>query len=387
MKNILIAELIDNTYFDAPVYLDENYILLTPDTPVTSDLNRRLDKWGYTGVYSDGKPKDSPAFESSEDHVAATAILDSDIKEKTKIDSSRSLYYSVINFIKEIFKTYKQNNTLDIAPITEKVKELIQTIKTDRDYILRFPEFHYPSENYIYRHSVNNAVLALCLGELLKLPPHRMIELGIAALLHDIGMLKIPDEVYLNSQPLSPGQRKIVNAHTVLGYKILRGFSVADDIALTALEHHERLDGSGYPQRLKADKISLFSKIIAITCSYEAIISERPFKHVMDGHKALLELLKSRQKLYDENIIRALIYSISLYPIGTAVLLSNGAIARVVKTNPENPKLPVVQILVDQEAKPIEEYLIVKTSQETEITIKRTLTTEEAKHLKPVAKS
>lgn len=381
MKEISVLELQEGNYFDSPVYLDEAFILVSPDTPLTEELIQRLKNWGYETVLSDGSLSQAPAYISSGAANSASSVLDMDIRDKQDIVDAKKLYYALVNFTLESFKKYKEDNHLNIPRISDRIKQLIDMMKSSRDAILRYPEFVYPSENYMYVHSVNSAILALAIGELMKLPPHRMIELGLAALLHDIGMLKLPDAVYLKEGDLSDKEFQLIRAHTTLGYKILKGFSVSEEIALAAEEHHERLDGSGYPKALSGDKINLYSRIVAVVCSYDAITSKRMFKTQSDAHTAVMELLKGRNKRYDENVIRSLIVCASAYPLGSVVLLSDESIGRVTKTNPESPRFPFVQVLIDKEGKRTEEPLLIKTAEENGVSIQRCFSPDEAEQL------
>lgn len=381
MKEISVLELQEGNYFDAPVYLDEAFILLSPDTPLSEGLIQRLKHWGYEKVFSDGSLSEAPAYISSGAATTASSVLDMDVRDKQEIGDAKKLYYSLVNYTLESFKRFKEDNRLNIPQLSERIKELIDTIKSNRDPILRYPEFVYPSENYMYVHSVNSAILALAIGELMKLPPHRMIELGLAALLHDVGMLKLPDAVYLKVENLSEKEFQLVRAHTTLGYKILKGFSVSEEIALAAEEHHERLDGSGYPKKLQGDKISFYSRIVAVVCSYDAITSKRMFKTQNDAHAAVMELLKGRNKSYDENVIRSLIVCVSAYPLGSLVLLSDDSIGRVTKTNPESPRFPFVQVLIDKNGTRIEEPLLIKTAEENGVSIKSCFAPDETEQL------
>jgi putative nucleotidyltransferase with HDIG domain len=381
MKEISVLELQPEHYFDSPVYLDETFILLSPDTPLTDELIQRLKNWGYEKVLCDGQLSEAPAYISSGAATTATSVLDMDVREEQQLEEAKKLYYSLVNFSLESFKKYKEDNQLNIPRLSERIKQLIDTMKSSRDAVLRYPEFIYPSENYMYVHSVNSAILALAIGELMKLPPHRLIELGLAALLHDIGMLKLPDAVYLKEESLSDKELQLVRAHTTLGYKILKGFSVSEEIALAAEEHHERLDGSGYPKALRGDKISLYSRIIAVVCSYDAITSRRLFKSQNDAHSALMELLKGRNKNYDESVVRSLIVCISAYPLGSLVQLSDESIGRVTRTNPESPRFPFVQVLIDKQGNRVTESLLIKTVEENGISIQRCLTPSEAEQL------
>jgi HD-GYP domain-containing protein (c-di-GMP phosphodiesterase class II) len=199
-------------------------------------------------------------------------------------------------------------------------------------------------KNYLTSHSVRSTIISIVIGTYLKLPPHRLIELGVAALLHEIGMFKLPPQTYLSNRPLSPQERKAIIKHPILGFNVLKSFDFPLVISLAALEHHERENGSGYPQGINGEKISLYAKIISVACSYEALSSKRPHKEAKDGYTGMLELLKNEGKQYDETIVRALVFSLSIYPIGLYVLLSSGKKGQVVDVNPENPRYPIVQI-------------------------------------------
>ena len=361
MKRLPLSELRENQYFDAPVYLDEGYILLSPDVHTPQELRERLARWGYEAVYCDGNPVEAPA--NSGPAVAAKSTLELDVQERQQMEQARKLYFSLISFTVESFARFAEANRLDLAGITERVKGLIELVKSSRDSILRLPEFVYISDNYLHQHSLNCAILSLAIGDYLKLPPHRLIELGTGALLHDIGMLKIPDALYLNPRQLGPREWQMIKAHPMLSYRILKGFSVADTVALTAYEHHERLDGTGYPRALAGDKITVYSRILAVADSYESMTTKRPFRVNREGHAALLELLKGRGVFYDEAAVRALIYCLSVYPLGTTVLLSNAAMGRVIRTDPHSPKTPIVQILIDKDGNRLREFAAVASSE------------------------
>ncbi len=363
MKQIPLNELRENMYFDAPVFLDEGYILLSPDVQTAPELLQRLERWGFDGVYCEGGPVEAPAHLSGAKSAAVKSMLELDIKEREQMQGARDLYFSLLDFVMDSFKRFQEVNRLDLAEITERVKQVIEMIKLSRDSILRLPEFVFVNENYLYQHSVNSTILALAIGELLKLPPHRQIELGIGTLLHDIGMLKLPDYLYLSSKPLEPKEWQMIKAHPMLGYRLLKGFSLSDSISLTAWEHHERLSGSGYPRGLAGDKITLYSRIVAVADSYEAITSKRLYKQPQEGHAGLLELLKGRKTLYEESVVKALIYCLSLFPLGSLVLLSDAAIGRVIRTSTRSPRAPIVQILIDKEGNRLDELAVVQTAE------------------------
>ena len=196
----------------------------------------------------------------------------------------------------------------------------------------------------------------------------------MAALLHEIGMIKLPSHMYLSNRPLQPNEQKAILSHPVLGYNLLKSFGFPLTVNVAALEHHERENGSGYPRNLPGNRISLYAKIIAVACSYEALSAQRPHKEAKDGYTGMLELLKNEGKQYDDTVVRALVFSLSIYPIGLYVLLSSGRKGQVVDVNPENPKFPIVQVF--GELTPDGKNKILETSQDG-ISIVRPLTREE----------
>jgi HD-GYP domain-containing protein (c-di-GMP phosphodiesterase class II) len=381
MDTYPVSNLKPNTYFDAPVFLENEYVLLAPDTPVTQDLINRLKSWKYRFVYTAGSPSSKPASTGATDDGLDLSTLEQDINEQEQKQESSSLYFNLLSFTEAIFNNYSTSNSLDIGTVSVKIKDLIDAIRNNRDLILTFPNLRHPVTNYLITHSVNTAILSLAIGDFLKLPSHRLIELGTAAFLHDIGMVKIPSSSYLNSRALSEQEQKAILAHPVLGYRILKSFSVHENIALGVLEHQERSDGSGYPKKLKSDAITLYGRIIGACCSYDAIISNRPYKEAKDAHQGILDLLTTNRKLYDETVVKALVYTLSIYPLGTNVLLSNDTRGVVYKANPDNPRYPFIKLLQDENGKKITEQLIVQTSKEKKLEIVRVLTPSESKSL------
>jgi HD-GYP domain-containing protein (c-di-GMP phosphodiesterase class II) len=140
-----------------------------------------------------------------------------------------------------------------------------------------------------------------------------------------------------------------MTTHTVLGYNVVKDANFPLSIQLGVLEHHERETGNGYPRHLTSDKISLYAKIIAVACSYEAISAPRHFRDAHTTFDAIVELLKNANHQYDDTVVKALLYTVSLYPIGAYVYLANGKIAQVVDVNPANQRNPIVQIIGEKE--------------------------------------
>ena len=385
MKSISLASFRPGMFFEAPVYLEDDFILITQEIPVSEDLVKNLRHWNFQDVYTEGSPAGRVVGSDGKTGILKSAILDNDVKEQEGRRKAKVFYREMIHFTEQVFERFKKDNSLNLASITEKVKEAIVMIKENSQYVLRFRDVDDISSDYQISHAVKTTVLALTLGMgmegTVKIPPHKLIELGICALIHEVGMLRIPPQIYQKSEELTPKERQLITAHPILGFNLLKTHTLPQDILLGVLHHHERNNGTGYPQKLKEEQISLFGKIVGIACSYIAQISSRPFRNSKDGHASLMDLLSNMQNLYDKNVINTLLLTLSVYPIGTYVRLQNGCLGMVVKANEQNPRFPVVKLLVDDHNAPFREQSLVNTAEYDELHIKHVTSDEEIRDL------
>jgi len=334
-------------FFSKAVYLDPQFVLTAPEMPITDNLVRTITEWGFREVFSDGEPCENYAT----DEAAATAKDKaiggrSTTADLDKIQQAETFYASFQRYIKTLYTLLPVKNELDFNVVAEQLKPICDYVRDNRRYLMRTQWLTEPvhEENQLISHTARSTIIAIIIGITLKLQNYRLIELAVAALLHEVGMIKLPQDNYTSKGPLTEQERKLLYAHPILGYNILKSYDFPLVICVAALEHQERENGTGYPQRKTGDKISLYAKIVAVACSYEAMLSRRPHKDAKDSHTGIMELLKNEGKQYDETVVRALVYSLSIYPIGLYVLLSNGKKGQVVDVNPENPRFPIVEV-------------------------------------------
>jgi HD-GYP domain-containing protein (c-di-GMP phosphodiesterase class II) len=346
MKKFSLKEISPSGYFSKAVYLDSAFVLTAPEMPITGDLMKAISEWGFTEVFSDGDPCENYSADTEQPGKETVKTDPSTVADLDKIQQADAFYVSFQKYVKTLYAFLPIKTEVDFNPVAEKIKTVCDYVRDHRRFLMRTQWLTSPvqEENLLVSHTTRSTIIALIIGTNLKLQPYRLIELGIAALFHEAGMIKLPQENYTSKRALTEQERKLLYAHPVLGFNLLKSFDFPLVICLGALEHHERENGTGYPQRKTGDKISLYAKIIAVACSYEAILSSRSYKDAKDGHTGILELLKNEGKQYDDTIVRALVYSLSLYPIGLYVLLSNGKKGQVVDVNPENPRFPIVEV-------------------------------------------
>ena len=393
MNTFNVTDLPDGFYFTEDAYLDKKYLLLTPGVPIGEIFKKSLRDWEFAKVYSEGHLSEQSVVhtpislkganlaedEDKEKKEAPQADPSTPLTEEAQFAEIERIYYEYQDFIAETYTRYATRKELQLTQISNRVKDMCDYIKTNKRFVLRIqPSQENREKNYLVIHSMRSTVFAIVIGLQLKFPIHKLIELGVTCILHEIGMIRLPPQLYMGNKVLTPVEKNAILTHPVISYNILREFSFPLNICLGVLEHHERENGEGYPRRLTKEKISIYAKIIAVACSYEAVTAPRPYKEARDAYTGIIDIMKNQGKQYDETVIRALLFSVSLYPIGLYVLLSNNKIGQVIDVNPENPKFPIVQIY--GELKPDGKPKVIEMS-EYGISIARPLTREEGARL------
>ncbi|MFT4928536.1 MAG: HD-GYP domain-containing protein (c-di-GMP phosphodiesterase class II) [Phenylobacterium sp.] len=200
-------------------------------------------------------------------------------------------------------------------------------------------------DDYLLEHSVNVSILMTILAKHMKLDKERIHELATGALLHDIGKVKIDDKILHKPGKLTKPEMKEMQKHALYTREILQN---ADGIAPVSLEvacnHHERLDGSGYPRGLTAEKISIPTRMIAIVDSYDAMTADRCYKDGMNPINAFKLLKRDIKTCFDETVVNLFIQAIGIHPVGTLVQLKSQKLGIVIQTNFVDPLKPVVKV-------------------------------------------
>ena len=258
-------------------------------------------------------------------------------------DSDKDIYLSLWKHIETIKLCILEKKAFDLLPL----KEQVRAIAGSPEIIDRL--YHYTTrygneEDYTASHSINTMIYALKIGLRLEYGPNDLEALGLAALVHDIGMFTIPDSILRKPESLSDAETATVRKHPEIGRDFLSPWSAEMPwLAQAACEHHELEDGSGYPRGLKGEQISEFAKIIGLASTYEAMTHDRPHRRCV----SVRELIDTKNRSFSPRVMRAFLEQISLYPIGSFVRLNNRTLGKVVGTHDGQPLRPVVKILED----------------------------------------
>ncbi|TJY43102.1 HD-GYP domain-containing protein [Cohnella pontilimi] len=229
-------------------------------------------------------------------------------------------------------------------------------------------------DEYLFQHAVNVAVLAGIVGIAKGYNRTQLTELGIGALLYDIGMTGLPDEFWQNPSRLTPEQMILMQKHTEEGFEILRK---QPDIPLLsahcALQHHERFDGSGYPRGLKGKEIHEYAQIVAIADVYNALTSPRTYRKAYSASEAVEFLFASGNQWFDIDLIKVFCNHIAIYPVAATVLLNTGQVGVVSAVNQESSHRPFIRIVQEPDGNPPGTAYELNLSKQLNVTILKEL--------------
>lgn len=304
-------------------------ILIARGAVMDEYLIDSLMKLGINGVYIREGEEDPE--EENISLVAKSVIEKTRVEDRAKVRLTESVKKRVSEGIQYL---YNNTETQDFADTTNQItRELMRAI-SDNDAIAVDISTLKISDEYTFKHSVDVATMAMIVANQHGLNEKEVYEIGIAGLLHDLGKSKIPNEILNKPGRLNDEEFAIMKQHSVYGYEILKekkDYSPA--ILLGVLQHHEKMNGTGYPMGATADKMHLFGRILSVVDIYDALVTERVYKKAFSQRDAIEMIMSMTQEL-DLDVMKSFLESMILYPVDTIVQLSNGEKAKVVQNNP-----------------------------------------------------
>lgn len=245
---------------------------------------------------------------------------------------------------KAIFEEIRSAGELDLNRIRRNVEETLPDMVRNNDVLMRLNQLK-ESDDYTFQHSMRVSILATMIGKWLGYTQEELLELGEAGLLFDIGKLNIPDFVLKKPSNVTLDEYELIKKHAQFGYSILlKTKGVTTNIKYAALHHHERMDGSGYPLRLRDSQIHDYAKIIMVCDVFDALITDRPYKKAISPLLAADYISWSSGKLFDSEVCYVLIKRLSDFFVGKSVILSNGQEGKIIYVDANYPTRPIVQV-------------------------------------------
>jgi HD-GYP domain-containing protein (c-di-GMP phosphodiesterase class II) len=232
-------------------------------------------------------------------------------------------------------------------------KRLLEAMTAHEPMLVNLADLHV-SNDYLFNQSINVATLSILMGLSKGYNERQLEELGIGALLVDIGMLRLPKSLWNTDSPLTEEDRKIIRTHPEVGFQFLRkqeGISLIS--ALCAQQHHERYDGEGYPNQLKGDEIHEYAQIIAIADVYSALTSTRTHRQRYTPAEAIEYLYAMGNSHFSMRMLQLFISQVAIYPVASTVLLNTGQTAVVYEVKPSLVTRPIIRIISEADGTPV----------------------------------
>jgi HD-GYP domain-containing protein (c-di-GMP phosphodiesterase class II) len=264
--------------------------------------------------------------------------------------------------------------------VDDVVDRLLKLLDQRRNEVIQLILYGLQGASGFIENAMNCAILATLVGRNLNMVQHKLIQLATAALLHDVGMLRVPASVRNKKGELAADEVKAIQAHPLYSYRIItKEMKFAEEIGVAALQHQERWDGQGYPRQLSGKNIAPMARIVAVVDAFEAMVSKRPYRNSMIGYAAMRAILSDNGRRFDPDILKVFIRTMGIYPIGSVVLLKDGRIGRVVDVNRAAPLRPSVKIMIDQNGREFQrdEGDVVNLAEEKDLFIARAVDPKE----------
>lgn len=316
-------------------------VLIARGTQLDEYLIESMRKMGITGVYiRTGVIEDKDTEEQPVITAQVQQKIDQrQVKDRAKVHLSESVKKRVAEGIQYLYQDTESSNFMDVTrSITN---DLVKAID-DNDAIAVDISALKVSDEYTFKHSVDVATMAMIVSRQYGFNDEQVQQIGVSGLLHDIGKSRIPTEVLNKAQKLTDEEFALIKKHSLLGYEILKDKpELSNAVKMGVLQHHEKINGSGYPMGVTEEQIHIFAKIIAVTDIYDALVTERPYKKAFTPRNAV-EMIMAMTGELDLQVMQSFLESVILYPVGTNVDLSNGEKARVVANNPKFVLRPTV---------------------------------------------
>lgn len=310
------------------LYGQQQEVLLHKGMELGDVYISRIAEMGFPGVYID-------------DELSSDIEIEGVISDELRLKSMKA--------VKEVFSIVESGKVISDQKVSmskEILDSIIDEIIQNRNAMVNMIDLK-SFDDYTYSHSVSVTILSVIIGIRLDMNREDIRKLGIGALLHDIGKVFVAKEIVNKPEKLTSDEFEEMKSHAKKGYDYIKEhFNLSISAYVGALQHHEKFDGTGYPNKHKGTEISLFGRIIALADVYDALTSNRPYRPGLLPSEAIEYIMANGGSHFDPTIVKVFLERIAPYPVGMLVKLSNGQMA-IVAENYENwgnrPKVKVIE--------------------------------------------
>jgi len=326
VRLVKLANELEGEILGKTIYTADGRVLLRAGTVLTKGYISALLRKGYTQVYL-------------QDELAPDVQVDDALTDQTRVTAT--------SIAKETLDNLVQGHPAEFSKVQEIVEQILNEVSSAPELMVGLSGIRSFDED-TFTHSVNVCVLSLMLGNALLYRREELLKLGMGALLHDVGKLKVPREILDKPDRLTREEFQQIKSHALAGYEMIKGNVEASLLsAHVALQHHEKVDGSGYPRGLRGAEIHEFGRITAIADMFDALTSDRAYRCRVTPHEAARILKLKSGKHLDERLTKKFLERVAVYPNGTIVRLNNGEVGVVMRQQAGRPERPVVRVMTD----------------------------------------
>lgn len=285
---------------------------------------------------------------------------------KEELPAAQAALEDASNQVAHIMDQVKQGKNLDITAVRGIVEPILDSIIRNSEAYMWLSMMQKKS-TYTYSHSVDNCALAIAFGRYMGLPKQDLRTLAIGLLMMDMGNVNIPDVILNKKGKLTDGEYNIVKKHVLDGAQLLKSTKgMNDDIVNIALTHHERFDGSGYPNALVGTHIPVFGRMAAIIDCYDAMTSNRPFSAAKSPYSALQNIYNWRGTAFQPELVEQFLQCMGVYPTGSLVEMTTGEVGIVLEQNSTQRMRPKIMLILDEDKSSLKEYKTIDLAQRYE---------------------
>ena len=345
MKRVRTSDLIPGMITAEDVYSYNNQMIIPNNTELTDKMITRLEFYSVLAIrIQDGEV---PTVEQTEDQSTDQFDMPS-YSQRIKASREFKEFESCFVQTTELFKQNLRSIVDERAPInTKELFEHISNLMANQSTNISIFDMLHNMRQYddlTYAHCINVALVCNVFAKWLKLPQEEVEKMTLCGLLHDVGKLAIPDNIIRKPDKLTPAEYNIIKTHTLQGYNVLKSYNnISEDIKESALMHHERCDGTGYPLGLSGDKINKYAKVVAIADVYDAMTAARVYRGPLCPFKVIGIFETEGLNKYDSKFILVFLEHIATTYMKNRVRLSNGMEGEVVFMNKNALSRPMIQ--------------------------------------------
>ena len=304
-----------------------------------------------------------PSRTKIKEKIKAPVVTEKTLKDEVSLEPTKSLenemksanklYNNAKTLQKKILDDITKNKVIDAEQVQESTNAIVDSIFRNQDALSCMSRLRI-KDDYLVEHSLNVSILMTIFCKHLGIERAIMEELALGAFLHDIGKVFIPDNILNKPGRFTPDEYEIMKQHVNYGIKALKETPNISDIVMAVVsEHHERIDGKGYPNKLSDKDISQYGRMIAIVDSYDAMTAERVYKAGMHPIKAFKILISESPTSYDSKLVEKFIQCLGIYPVGTLVKLTSGKVGLISRLNKSKPLKPFVRVFYSARLKQV----------------------------------